>query len=199
MNLTECDRGSILIAFSVKFHGYKRLQNVIRIVFRNQDFPKLVFLILSRYVFLMGIRKLQVAFRIRRRFYWCTRHWILIRLARSQESRHIVWEIQIVYFLILVMMNKMQIHSCFNNTIIDMYIKIMLPLGHCLNASDCAGIVSGPYVMSNHEFFWKFFFVFTFPAISVSRECFAPFHASHGCCKLYTNVEIQTILVTILT
>ena len=38
------------------------------------------------------------------------------------------------------------------------------------------GSFSGPYVMSNDAFFWL-------PTISVSGECFAPLHASHGCCK----------------
>ena len=59
-------------------------------------------------------------------------------------------------FLILVMMSKTKIHSCFNKLIIYMYIKITLPLGHGLNASDCAGIVSGPDVMSNHKCFVDF-------------------------------------------
>ena len=63
--------------------------------------------------------------RIRRRFHWCIGHWILIRLAVVHESRNIVREIQMSYFLILVMMRKTQIHSCFNNTIIHIY-KIML-------------------------------------------------------------------------
>ena len=79
-----------------------------------------------------------------------------MRLPRVEESRDIVREIQIWYFLSLVLMSKTQIHSCFNNIIIDMYSKITVPLGHCLSASDCAGIVSGPYVMSNHECFVDF-------------------------------------------
>ena len=32
------DRGSSLIAFSDEFYGYKRLQNLILIIFKNHDF-----------------------------------------------------------------------------------------------------------------------------------------------------------------
>ena len=51
----------------------------------------------------MSIRRLQVLFIIRRRFYWCSGHWILIRLAICEESRDIVRKIQILYFFIFVM------------------------------------------------------------------------------------------------
>ena len=79
--------------------------------------------------------------RIRIRFYWRSGHWILMRLARVQESRNVVRDIQMSYFLILVMMSKTNIHICFNNITIDIYVKIILPLGHCLNASEKAWIV----------------------------------------------------------
>ena len=71
-----------------------------------------------------------------------------------------VREIQISYFLILVMMSKTQIHCCVRNMIIDMYMNTLLPLGHCLKMHQIVqGLFSGPYVMSNHAFFllisWK--------------------------------------------
>ena len=38
MKSMEYDCVSSLIAFSVEFHGYKRLQNLILIIFKNHDF-----------------------------------------------------------------------------------------------------------------------------------------------------------------
>ena len=124
----------------------------------------------------MGIRSV-TRIIIRKRFSWRTVHWIPTRLASVQEPRNVIREIQMSYFLILMMMSKTQIHSCFNNIIIDMYIKITLLFGYCLNASEKAWIVFWA-ICHIKCFFW-------FPTISVSGECFAPFYASHGCCKLH--------------
>ena len=45
MNSIEWDRESSFIFLSVNFNGYKRLQILIQIIFRNHDFSELVFLI----------------------------------------------------------------------------------------------------------------------------------------------------------
>ena len=50
----EWHHGSSFIALSVNFHGYKRLQHLIHIIFRNNDFSDLVFLIYLMICFLNG-------------------------------------------------------------------------------------------------------------------------------------------------
>ena len=50
-----------------------------------------------------------------------------MRLARFQKSQNIERAIQMSYFLILEMINKSQIHTCFESIIIDIYIKFILP------------------------------------------------------------------------
>ena len=54
MKSIEGYRGICLIAFSVKFHGYKRLQKLILIIFTNHDFSNLVFFSFLMIWFLKG-------------------------------------------------------------------------------------------------------------------------------------------------
>ena len=127
---------------------------------------------LSWYVFLIVIQNIMNEIWIRRCCYWSIRHWILIRWTRIRTSRNIAWEIQISYFLMLVMMSRTQIHSCFNNIIIDMGINIMLPVSHHLSNQNVQGSFSEEYAMPHFEIFW-------FPAISIPGKmlrtlpCFA--------------------------
>ena len=44
MKSIKWNRGNSFIVFSIHFHGYKRLQNLILIIFRHYDFPELVFM-----------------------------------------------------------------------------------------------------------------------------------------------------------
>ena len=81
---------SNFIAFSINLNAYKRLQNLILKIFRNYDFPELVFFIMFMICSLMDIRKIPNRLKITRRFYWCTGHWILIILVIFQGSRTIV-------------------------------------------------------------------------------------------------------------
>ena len=68
-----------------------------------------------------------------------------------------------------------QIHTCFH-IIIDMYFKLFLLLAFVWVRQIEQGLFSKPPVISE--------VVLELLAISVSGDCFAPFHASHGCCKL---------------
>ena len=81
----------------------------------------------SSYVSFIGFAVSYIVFRIQRRFYWYIGHWILMRLARFQKSQNIERAIQMSYFLILEMINKSQIHTCFESIIIDINIKFILP------------------------------------------------------------------------
>ena len=143
MNVLECwcersnDIAGAVSEYSAAVsYVYKRLQNLFLIVFRNYDvselgvflFRMMCFLNCSQSIF-NCIWTLQTLILM----YWTLNS---DKIGKTLRIAKFVREFMCCISLTLVMMSKTQIDSSLKHSIIDMYIKMMLPISHCLNASE---------------------------------------------------------------